>query len=91
MKTHELKTWLGHFHDVDRGVKKFELRRDDRGFEVGDLLVLCEWNQHHSTYTGRKCYAIITSTLRCTVGDPVTFGLKEGHVILSIKKIKVLP
>jgi hypothetical protein len=42
---HELKTWPEFFAATKRGHKKFELRRDDRGgFQVGDELLLKEWD-----------------------------------------------
>ena len=42
MRTHELKTRAEWFDLVATGAKPFELRRDDRGFEVGDELWLRE-------------------------------------------------
>lgn len=40
---HELKTWPRYFDAVKRGDKSFEVRRDDRGYAVGDTLVLREF------------------------------------------------
>lgn len=40
--THELKTWKPFFEAVIKGDKTFEMRKDDRGFEVGDNLRLVE-------------------------------------------------
>lgn len=40
MAHHLLKTWPGAWHAVNDGRKRFEWRKDDRGFEVGDLLSL---------------------------------------------------
>lgn len=66
---HELKCWPEFFEPTLRGVKQFELRRDDRegGFQVGDELRLNEWDPtieepygpgeggKHRGYTGRHC------------------------------------
>lgn len=40
---HELKTWPEPFAETLGWRKHFEFRRDDRGFELGNLLVLKEW------------------------------------------------
>lgn len=42
--THELKTWPKFFEATMRGQKRFEMRRKDRDFQVGDHLLLKEWN-----------------------------------------------
>lgn len=44
MATHILKTWPNAFDAVASGVKRFEWRLDDRGFDVGDVLILRKWN-----------------------------------------------
>lgn len=38
--THELKTLPAYWDAVERGDKTFEVRRDDRGFQKGDVLEL---------------------------------------------------
>ena len=43
MKFHELKAWPDCFQAVVNGQKKFEVRRDDRGFEEGDIVHLREF------------------------------------------------
>lgn len=35
-KVHELKTWQQPFDDVWNNEKTFEVRKDDRGFRLGD-------------------------------------------------------
>lgn len=40
MTTHKLKTWPVYFDAVKRGEKTFEGRRNDRGFQRGDHVVL---------------------------------------------------
>lgn len=44
MNVHNLKIKPNYFKDVIAEVKKFEIRFNDRGFEVGDLIVLEERN-----------------------------------------------
>lgn len=41
---HELKTHPEPFEAVVQGLKTFEYRYDDRGFNVGDELLLREWD-----------------------------------------------
>jgi hypothetical protein len=43
MKVHELKTWPEYFKAIKKGEKTFELRKNDRDFEKGDILVLREF------------------------------------------------
>ncbi len=40
MKTHELKLDIKYFDDVKSGKKNFEIRKNDRDFQVGDVLEL---------------------------------------------------
>lgn len=76
---HELKTVPPHFGDVERGSKRVEVRLDDRGFAVGDVLILREWDATTCEYTGRVCEVLVTHVLRGFV------GLAEGYAALSIE------
>jgi hypothetical protein len=66
MKTHELKIWPEHFHEVAAGMKRFEVRKNDRDFGVGDVLRLREWSPGLAVadcpgcYTGREVFARVT-------------------------------
>lgn len=51
-KTHFLKLSTRFFDDVEKRRKNFEIRWNDRGFIVGDWLVLREWDGEE--YTGRE-------------------------------------
>ena len=79
-KIHDLKILTAYFDDVAKGRKTFELRFDDRGYFKGDLLLLREWT--NGTYTGRRVVVKVTYILK---GFD---GLKDGWVILSIKRVK---
>lgn len=46
---HELKRLAEFFKAVTSGKKQFEIHKNDRKFQVGDLVILLEWNQ--GTYT----------------------------------------
>lgn len=43
MTEHILKTLAPYFDAVADGSKTFELRKNDRGFKVGDTLILQRW------------------------------------------------
>lgn len=83
MKTHELKTWPGPFAAVWHGYKPFEVRRDDRGFELGDRLWLREWNPETREYTGRELRGpVIRFILRGAEAEG--FGLKPGYCVMAM-------
>lgn len=44
MKTHELKLDDKYFDEVKSGKKNFEIRKNDRNFQVGDILELRRWD-----------------------------------------------
>jgi hypothetical protein len=58
---HDLKCLPMYFGAVLSGAKKFEVRKDDRPFAVGDDLLIREWD---GAYTGRECTRRITYVLR---------------------------
>lgn len=56
MTQHELKILPEYFVVVANGTKTFEVRKDDRLFEVGDILCLREFDGQK--YTGREVKAV---------------------------------
>ena len=50
---HELKCWPQYFENLY--VKPFEVRKNDRGYQLGDSLHLREWDPGTKEYTGREC------------------------------------
>lgn len=76
---HELKTWPEFFHGVTIGTKPFEVREDDRGFKVDDVLVLREWDPRESRYTGARCVRGVSFVLR----GP-GFGVEAGFVVMGL-------
>ena len=47
MKVHDLKTWPRQFRHVRDGLKTFEVRRNDRDYREGDLVILREYVPAH--------------------------------------------
>lgn len=89
---HELKTWPEYFARIEDGTKTFEIRRNDRGFQAGDVLQLREFNptgdhdtcteEHCSTrrYTGREAFPKVGF-----VAGGTLFGLELGeYVVMSL-------
>ena len=59
MKTHELKLDTKYFDDVKSGKKDFEIRKNDRDFEVGDIL---ELKKYKSYKNGKKPHYVRTDS-----------------------------
>ncbi|TDO18153.1 uncharacterized protein DUF3850 [Mycobacterium sp. BK086] len=78
MTIHDLKTWPDMFEAIQSKVKTVELRKDDRGFKVGDLLRLAEWSPE-SGYSGRSCLRCVTHLV-----PGGQFGLEPGYVAMSL-------
>jgi hypothetical protein len=64
MAIHRLKTWPAYFEAIRQHTKGFELRKDDRGFEVGDLLILEEYDPSREHYTGQIEERLVTFIVR---------------------------
>jgi hypothetical protein len=79
--THALKTWPTFFKDVESGLKSFEIRKADRNFQLGDTLLLQEFDPEKKSYTGQEWQGHITY-----VFTDEAFGLKKGYVLLGIKE-----
>lgn len=82
---HNLKCHPKPFLDLWSGDKKAEVRKDDRGFSVGDELTIKEWVPcsrpeelgYIGEYTGREIRAQVTHIQR-------DYGLPDGLVVLSL-------
>ena len=79
-QTHELKSWPKFFEAVLTGAKKSEVRRNDRGFALGDALVLREWDPKTGDYTGRSVRRIV-----CHLSELDEIGI-PGFVLLCLRR-----
>lgn len=85
-KVHELKCAIDPYRELDRGRKLFEYRKNDRNFQVGDVLDLREFARKDivdtpdaALYTGAHTRRLVTYVLR----GPA-FGVPEGYAVLSL-------
>ena len=81
---HVIKCWPPFFDEVGYGRKTFELRRDDRDYQVGDSVELREWCPVAKDYTQRWIWFRISYVLRAKDAEP--FGLLQPDAcVLGIK------
>ena len=78
-RCHVLKTIAPYFEEVASRRKTFEVRKDDRGFQVGDTLVLEEIDEQ-GWYTGRNCTVEVVYKL-----SGGQFGIESWYCVLGIK------
>ena len=79
MTQHILKTNPEIWDAIARGEKRFEIRRDDRNYKTGDLVVLCRGTES----TIPQLHFVVGYILR----DAVDYGLREGFVIFQLEKL----
>lgn len=76
-KTIDLKIEPKYFEAQEKGNKNFEIRKNDRGYQVGDLLFLHEYENNQ--YTGRLLVRKVTYI--------TSYKQKEGYVVLGTKRL----
>jgi len=88
MTVHELKIDHRWFDAVASGAKNFEVRRDDRHYQPGDVLVLREWfdyrwSPYGGFYTGRAVMRRVTYVLR---HEDFPEAIAEGYCVLGLRE-----
>lgn len=83
MKKHELKTWPDYYYRIFTGQKKFEVRKNDRDFQIGDTLHLKEFDPEKQEYTGRELLVTVSYILH---GGQ--FGIEAGYCVMSLAPLR---
>ena len=90
-RTHFLKTLAPYYDAVKAGMKTFEVRKDDRGFQKGDRVVLVRTTGHYSRDKSIIYDAengkYVSDKLEFDIGWVLTggqFGLEPGFVAFSL-------
>lgn len=73
----EKKILPEYFMEVLKDNKHFEIRKDEDDAQVGDTIILMEWDGEK--YTGRETGKRITYVLR----NVTEYGLQEGYCIIG--------
>lgn len=90
---HKVKCWPAYFDAIASGAKPFDVRRDDRGYQRGDIIVLQRTREDrlaevdcmligHEWVPKRELRREITYVL--TGGQ---FGIQAGYVVLGLREI----
>ena len=79
-KVHQIRLAKTYFDDVANGIKTFELRKNDRGYKVGDILEMMEFADGKNT--GRTVKVLVTYML-----EDYT-GIEDGYCIMATKLMK---
>mgnify|MGYP002673272041 CR=1 FL=1 len=79
MKVIRKKILPTYFDAVESRQKNFEIRKDDDDVQVGDKLILREWNEEQQYYTGR----FVTRKAKYVLRNAPEYGLNEGYCIVS--------
>ncbi|MHC5253170.1 DUF3850 domain-containing protein [Listeria kieliensis] len=72
-KTHELKILPRFFKEAQDGRKYFEIRKNDRDYQVDDYVILNEFDEEN--YTGSKIAGRITFI--------TDFQQQEGYIVFG--------
>ena len=85
-----LSVCSGYWDAVERGEKPFEVRRDDRGFQKGDTVILQRWENRSTPQCYTKSgsyYSIREITRKITfVLTGGQFGIEPGYVVLGLSR-----
>ncbi|MBE1727413.1 DUF3850 domain-containing protein [Lactobacillus plantarum] len=77
-KVHDLKIAPKYMAAQIAGIKNFEIRKNDRDFEVGDQLRLREWAD--GGYTGNELSVYVTYI--------TDYQQQSGYVVLGTKSLR---
>jgi hypothetical protein len=80
---HDLKTWLPYFDAVLEGRKNFEVRLNDRNYEVGDWVRLLPYDTAKQKIVRRLGVRHIDREITYIMQGG-QFGLAPDYVVLAI-------
>ena len=85
---HTVKCWPEYYDAIERGEKPFDVRRDDRDYQRGDILRLQKYKIGYGYFTDPKGGRFSTQEIRREITYVLTggqFGIEPGYVVLGLK------
>ena len=83
-KNHVLKSWPAFFEEVLSWDKLFEIRKNDRNFQLKDTLELWEYEPKINEYSGRRIYVTVVYITDLFVPKGfVAMGIKINNRVLT--------
>lgn len=91
MTLHILKIKTEYFDEIVIGRKTFELRKNDRNYQVGDLIHFVETNgkEFYGYYYGIERQHNRVYQITYVLKDVQEYGLDKDYCILGIKKLEI--
>ena len=83
--THLLKIAPANFERVRNGNKTFEIRKDERGYQKGDIVVLNEYDRSLHTTEG---YKYTGSAVSAVIGYVTAYEQQSGYVVFSLTNVE---
>lgn len=80
--THELKILPEYYNALLGGAKNFEIRKNDRNYQLHDKLILKEWDLKRNDYTGRQ----LERWVGYIYHGNGSYGLAKGYCVMALKR-----
>lgn len=71
-KVHFLKLDSKYIEAIENGTKSFEIRKNDRNFKTGDIIIFTDAN-------GKVIFSYFWHTITYILADVPRYGLKKGY------------
>ncbi len=84
-RTHTLKTWPEPFAAIKDGRKRFEYRKNDRGYAVGDVIDLTWWEPMDRADGGYYDHDQVVRVIVTYITHG--FGIPEGYCVMSFERV----
>lgn len=83
---HELKCWPPQYEAMRRGDKTFDIRRNDRGFQTGDMVVQKAYDPRARQYLDEEACPPLFFEITYVLSGPM-YGLREDYVCMALEPL----